>query len=112
MDGKPLQGASVRLHTVAVAADSSGRATFPGVPAGSYEVEVSYGGATVYREKIEVKDNVYRDLECAVYDVSARFVSADGEPMVVLWSLGAGDRGFSGTGTGSRWRCCPRGSTG
>jgi predicted heme/steroid binding protein len=23
---------------------------------------------------------VYRDLECAVYDVSASFVSADGEP--------------------------------
>jgi hypothetical protein len=81
-----------------MAADSSGRATFPGVPAGSYEVEVAYGGATVYREKLEVKDNVYRDLECAVYDVSARFVSSDGEPMVVLWSLGAGDRGFSGTG--------------
>jgi hypothetical protein len=98
MDGKPLQGASVRLHSVNMAADSSGRATFPGVPAGSYEVEISYGGATVYREKIEVKDNVYRDLECAVYDVSASFVSADGEPMVVLWSLGARDRGLSGTG--------------
>jgi hypothetical protein len=109
MDGKPLQGASVRLHTVNMAADSSGRASFPGVPAGSYEVEVSYGGATVYREKIEVKDNVYRDLECAVYDVGARFVSADGEPIMVLWSLGAGDRGFSGTGDGISIEMLPEG---
>jgi hypothetical protein len=98
MDGKPLQGASIRLHGVAVAADSSGRATVPGVPPGSYDVEVIYRGVTVYKEKLEVKDNVYRDLECAVYDVSGRFMSADGEPKVVLWNLAAEDKDFSGTG--------------
>jgi hypothetical protein len=81
-----------------VAADSSGKAIVPGVPPGSYDVEVIYKGVTVYKEKLEVKDNVYRDLECAVYDVSVRFVSADGEPKVVLWNLAAEDKGFSGTG--------------
>jgi hypothetical protein len=98
MDGKPLQGASIRLHGVTVAADSSGMATVPGVPPGSYDVEVIYKGVTVYKKELEVKDNVYRDLECAVYDVSVRFMSADGEPKVVLWNLAAEDKDFSGTG--------------
>jgi hypothetical protein len=98
MDGKPLQGSSIRLHGVTVPADSSGKTTVPGVPPGSYDVEVIYKGVTVYKEKLEVKDNVYRDLECAVYDVSVRFVSADGEPKVVLWNLGAEDKDFAGTG--------------
>ncbi len=100
MDGKPLAGASIRLHTLTASADSSGAAVFPGVPEGAYEVEVTYGGASVYSGRLEVRGNVDRGLDCAVYDVRVRFETADGKPIVVRWSLAGAGREHEGTGEG------------
>jgi hypothetical protein len=98
MDGKPLRGASVRLQEARATADSSGWAAFSGVPAGSYGVEVSYGGVTVYSGRLEVRDSVRGELGCAVYDVSARFESADGKPVMVRWRLIGAGMELSGVG--------------
>jgi hypothetical protein len=98
MDGKPLSGALVRLHSISATTDTSGRALFAGVPSGSYGVEVVFENITVHRGLVEVRDNVFEDLECYVYDAHVRFLSADGAPVIVHWSLSSPGRRFEGMG--------------
>jgi hypothetical protein len=98
MDGKPLSGALVRLHSISATTDTSGRALFAGVPSGSYGVEVVFENITVHRGLVEVRDNVFEDLECYVYDAHVRFLSADGAAVIVHWSLSSPGRRFEGMG--------------
>ena len=100
MDGKPLQGASVRLHTVEAATDLSGSAVFPGVPRGTYGVEVEYKGVAVYAGSVRVDGNVQEALECSVYDVRVRFTTAEGEPIAVVWRLSGPAGSLEGRGEG------------
>ncbi len=108
-DGEPLGLASVKIHTISAITRADGLAVFTGVPQGVYEVEVIYEGTTVYTGKLEVRDNVSKDLLCAVYDIKVRFLTDEGTPVIVDWRL-TGPRGeFSGTGEGFSRELMPEG---
>jgi hypothetical protein len=108
-DGKPLGLASVKLHSVSATAGTDGRTVFAGVPQGVYQVEVIYGGSTVYTGRLEVRDNVSKDLLCAVYDVKVRFLTGEGVPVIVDWHLTGPWGEFTGTGDGFSRELLPEG---
>jgi hypothetical protein len=98
MDGKPVPGAEITLHTLAFRSDTYGGITIPGVPSGSYRLSVRHHGITVFSGEARIEGNTVLDIHVQVYDVDLTLVDGDGSPIVVEWILSGPGGNYSGTG--------------
>ena len=87
LGGKPLENATVRLGPVERRTDGGGIAIIPGVPEGSYPLEVSWRGVPVYSEVLRVSSVVERRVTVNVYHASIRLLTDDGRPYTAYWSI-------------------------